>query len=64
MYTKPLEWIPDEEADLLMTYKNMNLEEGFHNNYKELSHRMQHMGWERNNRKKYTMLPTPLIMLP
>ena len=32
-----------------MTYKNMNLEEGFRNNYKELSRRMQDIGWDRNN---------------
>ena len=30
-------------------YKNMNLEDGFRNNYKELAQRMQDAGWERNN---------------
>ena len=43
------EWIAAKEADLLVMYKNMSLEDGFCNNYKELARRMQDAGWEQNN---------------
>ena len=44
-----LEWIDDERCDVLLAYKNMMLEGVYKDNFKELSRRMQDMGWERNN---------------
>ena len=43
---------------MLVMYKDMNLEDGFHNNYKELARRMQDAGWERNNNQCHRKVST------
>ena len=42
-------WSPDELCDVLLLFKQIQLDPNFKNNYKELARRMTDSGWARDN---------------